>query len=216
MSKAGLNVLVLLAAAVITYGLGTRDSTARTAETIADGVPYPVSDFETADGRSSLGSRWAPFTDRVLGGTSSARLTIVPDPDGTASRVLHIEGEATTAYGFGFSGASLDWPVRGRLGLDGASGFRGLRFRTRGDGRFYSIKLVTSDVGDYDYLTHHFEAPRTWTPVEAAFSTFRQMGFGRRAAWAPSNLIGLQVTTFCVPPRDYRFELYIDDLELVR
>lgn len=216
MSKAGFNILVLLAAAVITYGMGSLDSAARTAGTIADGPAHLVSNFETEDGRSSLGTRWAPFTDRVLGGTSTARLTVIPDPDGAAGLVLRIEGEATTAYGFGFSGAALDWPVRGRLGLDGATGFRGLRFRTRGDGRFYSIKLVTSDVGDYDYLTHHFEAPRTWTTVEAPFSTFRQMGFGRRAAWDPSKLTGLQITTFCVPPRDYRFEFSIDDFELVR
>ena len=132
----------------------------------AEAVPAPaatlVADFE--NGLEAAFGTWDVTTDQMAGGASSASMAV---RDGA----LVVTGEI--APGLAFPWAGVIWMPGGQpMQPVDFSGRELIRFRTRGDGRQYSVMLISSaePVGPPPTVT--FIAPAEWTQVEIRLDDF--------------------------------------------
>lgn len=141
-----------------------------------------VDDFSREDGRSSLGTEWRFFTDRVMGGVS--RGSAARDSIGDTRR-LRLRGEVSLENDGGFIQAALSLDPGG--GSFDASGDRGIRIAVTGGGGAYFLHLRTEDtVLPWQYYQAPFVATGEWREVDLPFSAFR--GQNLRPALDPKRL----------------------------
>lgn len=121
-----------------------------------------VADFE--DGFEANFGAWDVTTDQLTGGSSTASVAV---RDGT----LVVTGEI--ASGLGFPWAGVIWmPGAQPMQPVDFSGREAIRFRTRGDGRQYSVMLIGSAEPAGPPPTVTFIAPEEWTQVEIRLEDF--------------------------------------------
>ena len=142
--------------AVASAGAGPQSEIARVpAETL-------VADFE--DGFEATFGAWDVTTDQLTGGSSSADVAV---RDGA----LVVTGEI--APGLPFPWAGVIWmPGAQPMQPVDFSGREAIRFRTRGDGRQYSVMLISSAEPAGPPPTVTFTAPGEWTQVEIRLEDF--------------------------------------------
>ena len=142
--------------AVASAGAGPQSEIARVpAETL-------VADFE--DGFEATFGAWDVTTDQLTGGSSSADVAV---RDGA----LVVTGEI--APGLPFPWAGVIWmPGAQPMQPVDFSGREAIRFRTRGDGRQYSVMLISSAEPAGPPPTVTFVAPEEWTQVEIRLEDF--------------------------------------------
>ena len=142
--------------AVGSAGAGPQPEVARVpAETL-------VADFE--DGFEASFGAWDVTTDQLTGGSSSADVAV---RDGA----LAVTGEI--AAGVPFPWAGVIWMPGGQpMQPVDFSGREAVRFRTRGDGRQYSVMLISSAEPAGPPPTVTFTAPGEWTQVEIPLEDF--------------------------------------------
>jgi len=121
-----------------------------------------VADFE--DGFEASFGEWDVTTDQLTGGSSSASVAV---RDGA----LVVTGEI--APGAAFPWAGVIWmPGAQAMQPVDFSGRESIRFRTRGDGRQYSVMLISSAKPAGPPPTVTFVAPEEWTQVEIRLEDF--------------------------------------------
>ena len=121
-----------------------------------------VADFE--DGFEASFGAWDVTTDQLTGGSSSADVAV---RDGA----LVVTGEI--APGVPFPWAGVIWmPGAQPMQPVDFSGRETIRFRTRGDGRQYSVMLIGSAEPAGPPPTVTFTAPEEWTQVEIRLEDF--------------------------------------------
>ena len=121
-----------------------------------------VADFE--DGFEASFGAWDVTTDQLTGGSSTADVTV---RDGA----LVVTGEI--APGVPFPWAGVIWmPGEQPMQPVDFSGREAIRFRTRGDGRQYSVMLIGSAEPAGPPPTVTFTAPEEWTQVEIRLEDF--------------------------------------------
>ena len=142
--------------AVGSAGAGSQAEIARApAETL-------VADFE--EGFEATFGAWDVTTDQLAGGSSSADVAV---RDGA----LVVTGEI--APGVAFPWAGVIWmPGAQPMQPVDFSGREAIRFRTRGDGRQYSVMLISSSEPAGPPPTVTFVAPEEWTQVEIQLEDF--------------------------------------------
>ena len=142
--------------AVGSAGAGSQAEIARApAETL-------VADFE--DGFEASFGAWDVTTDQLAGGSSSADVAV---RDGA----LAVTGEI--APGAAFPWAGVIWmPGAQPMQPVDFSGREAIRFRTRGDGRQYSVMLISSAEPAGPPPTVTFSASEEWTQVEIRLEDF--------------------------------------------
>ena len=127
-----------------------------------------IDDFATGDGRSTLGTRWQAFSDRVMGGVSEAAITpaII---DGR--RCLRLSGEVRLENNGGFIQMALDLAPAGQP-FD-ASAFRAIALTVRGNDERYGCHLRTSATTRpwMSYRTP-FDTGPEWREVVLPFAAF--------------------------------------------
>jgi hypothetical protein len=137
-----------------------------------------IDDFSTGDGISRLGTPWRLATDQVMGGVSSARMTIEGD---TARRALCLRGAVSLANNGGFVQVNLALgpTSEGPQGTLDASGFAGVRLVVRGNGEAYKVHLKTPD-GPLPWQSYRadFVADDAWTEVRLPFADFQPHRLG--------------------------------------
>lgn len=155
-----------------------------------------IADFEEGIG-AAFGAGWQVTSDRMQGGTSTASLS--------ASRAaLRVEGEVVAAgFGFPWSGA-IYFPGEQPMQPVDFSDREILRFRTRGDGRTYTVMLFGADAGTTIPASVPFATTRAWTHVEIPLARF--------PAASPGLVGGLAFVALAPPAGTYWFEL--DDVEI--
>ena len=133
---------------------------------LAEIAPAPaetlVADFE--DGFEARFGAWDVTTDQLTGGASSANAAV---RDGA----LVVTGEI--APGLAFPWAGVIWmPGAQPMQPVDFSGREAIRFRTRGDGRQYSVMLISTaePAGPPPAVT--FIAPEEWTWLEIRLEDF--------------------------------------------
>jgi len=106
---------------------------------------------------------WRFFTDGVMGGVSSGRMTA----ETAAGRpALCLRGEVRLDNSGGFIQMALELPAP--LGI-----WRGIEFDVLGNGRRYGLHLRTADMTlPWQAWRATFTAPPVWHTVQLPFSTF--------------------------------------------
>jgi len=127
-----------------------------------------IDDFTSPDQVSALGTRWRPFSDRVMGGVSDGDLSY-ETIDGRYC--MRLTGDVRLENNGGFIQAALDLGTWGRT-FD-ASGLTGLQLRVRGNGERYSVHLRTPDnTRPWQSYRAQFTAGPEWETPELPFADF--------------------------------------------
>ena len=132
----------------------------------AEVAPAPaetlVADFE--DGFEARFGEWDVTTDQMTGGASTANAVV-------RDWALVVTGEI--APGLTFPWAGVIWmPGEQPMQPVDFSGRDAIRFQARGDGRQYSVMLISSAQPAGPPPTVTFIAPREWTEVEIRLEDF--------------------------------------------
>ena len=155
-----------------------------------------IADFEDGVG-AAFGAGWQVTSDRMQGGSSTASLS-------ARQGALRVEGEVVAAgFGFPWSGA-IFFPGEQPMQPVDFSDREVLRFRTRGDGRTYSVMLFGAASGATIPATVPFTATAAWTAVEIPLARF--------PGATPGLVGGLAFVALAPPAGAYAFEL--DDVEI--
>jgi len=127
-----------------------------------------IDDFSRTSGLSALGTQWRGFTDRVMGGVSTA-VSGIETVGGR--RALRLVGEVSLENNGGFVQVALP------LSADGsplnARAYAGIRLTVRGNGETYHVHIrTTSTLLPWQYYQAEFAAGPAWTTVELPFDLF--------------------------------------------
>ena len=165
--------------------------------------PLLIDNCEDGNNRNLLGGYWFTYDDRGSGGTSE----VVPPAGGefycTAGGAqgtgfsAQMTGRVTTAYQYGFIGMGTNF-AEPRAPRD-ISGYRGISFWAKGDGKAYRISFPQASIQDFDYYGTVFVAPQGWTQVTILFADLRQGGFGAPVPWTGTDVFGIQWQTVGQP-----------------
>ena len=187
-------VIVLTAALLLTYGCsGSKGKLAVGEwETFDDGNDGGSSRIEMVEAKEQIGGK---TYDTI---TLSGRTTAI-DEDGSE-------------YPWGFAGWSLN-PNDATLAL--LKTCTSVSFKVLGDGKRYTIKLISSDVSDYAYHEFHFATTEGQVEeITAQLRMFMQPAWGSPEKLRQENVINLEYQTH-EEWRPDNFQVKIFDLRLI-
>lgn len=165
-----------------------------------------IDDFTLDDGRTALGTEWRCFTDRVMGGVSSAAMTW-ETLDGR--RCLRLRGQVSLANRGGFIQAATELAPDGFLDASACTGIR-IVARALGDG--YFLHLRTRDTG---LPWQHYSAPLAvtagWQTVDVPFAAFTPQGLA-----TPLAPRGLERLGIVAAKREFTADIAVARVELYR
>jgi hypothetical protein len=145
--------------------------------------------------------RWRFFTDQVMGGVSSGRVTLLSEAD---RRFARMTGTVSTANNGGFIQMRLDLPP----GV--AEGATGVRLVVRGNGQRYFVHLRTRGTRlPWQYYQAGFDVGRDWTDIRLPFSAFAPSGGLLPDAPVPARLTSLAIAAF---GRDHAAEIDVAEV----
>lgn len=181
------------------YAVARESAATASAPEIAPAPDGPIAvDFEDgidAVSEDGFGSGWQVTTDAMNGGASTAELAV----EGGA---LVVRGETKAGFPFPWAGAIWFTGPQPMQATD-FSGRTTLRFRTRGDGRSYTVMLFGADIAATAPPAVPFVAGAEWTEVEIPLESF--------ATADPTIIAGLAFVAQA-PLGSFTFEL--DDVEI--
>ena len=154
-----------------------------------------IADFENGVG-ASFGFGWQVTSDRIQGGSSTARLS-------AENAALRVEGEVGRGYAFPWAGA-IYFPGAQPMQPVDFSDRETLRFRARGDGRTYFVLLFAGGVSATVPPSVPFTARAEWSEVEIPLARFPTA--------TPGVIGGLAFVAQAPPLGAFSFEL--DDVEI--
>lgn len=151
-------------------------------------VPAAAQDLMREDFRNSPEDRWRFFTDGVMGGVSSGRVSFLTDE---GRRIARMTGSVSTANNGGF--------IQMRLGLDASppAGNTGVRLVVRNNDRRYYVHLRTrGTILPWQYYQVGFVAPSDWVEVRLPFADFSPSGRLLSRSPEPGALTSVAVVAF--------------------
>lgn len=158
-----------------------------------------LADFETGAMTAAVGSI-VRSTDDIMGGRSTATLTVSAPGAGGAGYALHVSGEVVPGSRFPWSG--MMWMAGDRpMTPVNVSAVTGFRFAARGDGQTYTVMVFSSRGGQIP-ATRPVVLGRDWQEHTFKWSDFNTDG---------SDVIGVAIVA--VAPVT-TFEFRIDALRL--
>jgi hypothetical protein len=133
-------------------------------------------------------SEWRFFTDTVMGGVSTGRVTPMREDGGS---FLRMTGTVSTANRGGFIQMRTD------LSAPPPEGTTGVRLVVRGNGQRYFVHLrTTGTMLPWQYYQAGFDVTGDWTEVRLPLSAFRASGALLRAEPRPGSLASLAVVAY--------------------
>ena len=174
---------------------------------VAGSTNFLIDDFSRENGRSALGTAWSMFTDRVMGGMSTA----VSGFDLLEGRrCLRLRGEVSLDNNGGFVQVALPLLVEG--GPFDASAFQGVRLRVLGNGETYHIHLRTPDnTRPWQYYSAKFPSGGEWRWVDIPFADFQPKNL--RRPLDSSRLLRIALVAI---DRKFRADVAVSGLEFYR
>jgi imidazolonepropionase-like amidohydrolase len=167
---------------------------ARRAEAVARGDVGLISDFADGPTRTRFGQEWTATTDAATGGAS--RVSLTSEGGALLIRGELVAGKAPAPWaGVIFMPGTTPWEE-----VD-LSSKKGLRFRAKGDGKPYIVKLHFSRRREP--LVHTFQPPRAFEVIEVPWTAF--------GALDPSKVTAIVIAQASAPGS---FSLLVDDVEL--
>ena len=168
---------------------------------------YLIDDFSKANGISSLGTQWRMFTDRVMGGLSSASsgFEVI---DGR--RCLRLQGSVSLENNGGFVQVALPLEREGRF--FNAGDFKGIRLWVRGNGENYHVHLRTNQTRQpWQYFGAEFQTNGDWEEVEIPFQQFKPENFSDQLNPETLRRIGIVAIK-----KEFQADIAISRLEFYR
>ena len=160
-----------------------------------------VADFESPALRAEFGSGWQTSTDSLMGGTSTATLTIVKGGAHGSSGALEVSGTIAAGAPFPWAGAMF-FPAATPMAPVDASTFKELVFWARGDGGTHRVMVFAVRLGNIPAAAPFTPGPE-WREVVLPFAAFSGID--------GSDLRGVLFSAGSKPGA-FRFE--IDDVRL--
>ncbi len=152
-----------------------------------------IDDFQSGDGQASLGTRWAGFSDRVMGGLSDMNLAYQRLPDDRLS--LRLQGQVRLENNGGFIQARLPLEKDGKR-FD-ASPWEGIRITARAQPGAYYIHLRTRATWlpwQYYGARIPINSSQEWMTMDIPFSAFQ--GESTRRGLDVSSLKSIGVVAY--------------------
>ena len=168
---------------------------------------YLIDDFSNDRGVSSHGTRWKMFTDRVMGGRSTA----VSGYDTIQERrCLRLRGSVSLENRGGFIQVAL--PLKRGIRLFDAGGYAGVRLTVLGNGERYQVHLRTSStVLPWQYYWASFTAGPDWETIDIPFDRFEPENLGK--ALNPAKLKRIAIVAI---KKEFQAEVAVARLEFFR
>jgi hypothetical protein len=156
--------------------------------TFAAALAGGAEETESEESAMATDSEWRFFTDTVMGGISTGRVTPMTEDGQT---FLRMTGTVSTANRGGFIQMRTD------LSAPPPEGTTGVRLVVRGNGQRYFVHLRTNGtVLPWQYYQAGFDVTGEWTEVRLPFSAFRASGALLRAEPRPGSLTSLAVVAY--------------------
>jgi len=181
--------------------------TAKTQSKTAGSMPPPagaenglVSDFEQVSPSSQYGAGWIISTDALRGGTSTARMEIVPGGAQGSRGALRIDGEIRGEFPQ-WAGAMFS-PGPAILMPANLTGRKEISFWAKGSNRSFELLLFAQRFKGQP-LVQMFDARPEWRQYHIPLKTFN--GFDG------AGMMGLFIGA---GPPPGKFTLYIDDVRI--
>ncbi len=154
------------------YGVRVERTTApatsgTTAPATTDGV---VSRFDSAPVASAFGSGWQISTDSLLGGTSTATMTLVKAGANGTSGALEVSGRLDAGSAYPWAGA-MYFPGPAPMAPANLSQFKEIVFWARGVAREHQLMIFTSRLGNIP-ATRPFAVDAEWKEFVMPLSSF--------------------------------------------
>lgn len=152
-----------------------------------------IDDFQSGDGQASFGTRWAGFSDRVMGGLSDMNLAYQRLPDDRLS--LRLQGQVRLENNGGFIQARLPLEKDGKR-FD-ASDWQGIRITARAQPGAYYIHLRTRATWlpwQYYGARIPINSSQEWMTMDIPFSAFQ--GESTRRGLDVSSLKSIGVVAY--------------------
>lgn len=154
---------------------------------VAESKSLLLDDFSDASGRSSFGTSWRGFTDRVMGGISDMQAAIV---DTERGRAMRMTGVVRLENNGGFIQARLPLERRGAP-LD-ASGFDAVRVVVRGAPGAYFLHVRTSDTRrPWQYYRAELTVAEEWQQRTIPFDAFEGQSIRGTPDWSRLDSIAV-------------------------
>ncbi len=168
---------------------------------------YVIDDFSKDDGISSLGTQWRMFTDRVMGGLSSASsgFEVI---DGR--RCLRLQGSVSLENNGGFIQVALSLERNSRY-FD-AGDFKGIRLWVQGNGENYYVHLRTDQtLRPWQYFGAEFPTSESWEEITIPFQDFKPEGFDAQLNTKKLRRIGIVAIK-----KEFQADIALSRLEFYR
>lgn len=169
-----------------------------------------IDDFTNEDKTSALGTNWQSFTDRVMGGVSSAQHTYVDvalNGDGSSQKALNLKGVVSLENNGGFAQVALQLNTN-QSNID-ASGYTGVRIHVKGNDEKYYIHLRTNQTRlPWQYYSAEFIAESNWKTIDIPFSSFSPESIG-----TPLNLKSVSRIALVAAKAAYQADVTLSRIE---
>ncbi len=130
-------------------------------------IPEKIDDFESANGRSSLDTRWVNETDSGQDFSQMMFGRILREDHGHALSVMGAMSEKEHPF------IEVTVPLRpGGIEPVDISAYKGVRFDVRGEGDYHLI-AVTRSVRNFEYPSAGFRADNKWRTVKVPLPALR-------------------------------------------
>lgn len=173
----------------------------------SEGVNMLIDDFSSRNGTSTIGTEWAGFTDRVMGGRSDMQVGYREHGD---QAVLHLRGQVRLDNNGGFIQARL--PLSASGGDFDASGYQGIALRVRGATGPYYLHLRTRHTWrPWQYYRAAIEVGPDWQDQFIPFSAFEGRSIQRELDLASLRTLGVVAYG-----EAFQAEIEVARIELVR
>lgn len=212
------SVLMLLLALAGVFGGGTTEPTAATegstsaatgapAPSSPPGVPAPeiaqIAGFDSGSATAAYGIGFAASGDENRGGNSRAEQAVVSGGAEGSAGALEVSGEIGSALPYPFAGTAFFAEGPPMEGLSDFSKKRALSFKARGDGRRYTVLIMSGVSTGGIPLMQDFEAGPEWKEVKLTLAEYSN------ADWQRVRLLAIGSMG---PVGPFRFQ--IDDVRL--
>jgi hypothetical protein len=168
---------------------------------------YLIDDFSNDRGVSRHGTEWRMFTDRVMGGVSTATSGYEMIQ---GRRCLRLRGSVSLENRGGFIQVAL--PLKGKVRLFDAGGYTGVRLSVVGNGEVYHVHLRTSrTVLPWQYYWAAFDTGPGWQIIDIPFDRFKPENLGK--ALNPRKLKRIAIVAI---KKEFQADVAVSRLEFYR
>lgn len=141
-----------------------------TAAAAAPSTDGTISRFETGDVSAAFGSGWQTSTDTMMGGASTAVMTVVKGGANGTAAALEVTGTLAAGAPYPWAGAMF-FPGPAPMAPADLSKFKELVFWVKGDGKEHQVMVFAARLGNVP-ATRSFPTTGEWKEIVMPLASF--------------------------------------------